>query len=172
MERLFVRCFGIFLGLLLACEPGSEHKAPSQKVPEGMVDMDSFLAGPPGGLYLLKDFRDQKPLMYLVFDMPQPGVIQASVRGFPSGSPYAAKSKCAFCPQDHPGHGKPLDRMVLVQELRPGRRGWIGGTFLDPAQGYTFLADLEPAPAGDLVLVCRIGAQRRAHWLQRVVDVP
>lgn len=137
----------------------------------GDVSVEKFLSEAPAGRYLLSDSRSDEPLLYLMFAMDSGMVLSARVVGFPTGSPYHAGSPCNFCPSDHPGHGKSLQGLRLLEELRPGRRGWVGGQMLDPTLGYRYLADLEQASGGDLSIVLRIGSQRRVLWL-RQVDSP
>lgn len=130
------------------------------------IPLAQFLAQAPQGLYLLSDSRNKKPLLYVKFSLDSSKVLSAHVAGFPQGSPYNSSSLCTFCPSDHRGYGKALQGLRLMEELRPGRRGWIGGQFLDPTLGYTYLADLEQAHDGNLSLVLRIGSQRRVIVLR------
>lgn len=166
----FLNC-ALVIGLLMACEsnaPTSPRRPAKEISRTPAIPLAQFLSEAPSGQYLLSDSRNDKPLLYLVFAMDSGKVLSAKVVGFPSGSPYKVGSLCSFCPSDHPGYGKTLQGLCLLEELRPGRRGWVGGQMLDPTLGYRFLADLEQGNGKDLSVVLRIGSQRRVLWLRKV----
>jgi hypothetical protein len=159
------------VGLGSACERKTPtHNRIPNEASKGSntVPIAQFLSEAPAGQYLLSDSRNNQPLLHMVFRMDSGKVLSGSVSGFPSGSPYKAGSLCSFCPSDHPGYGKALLGLRLLEELRPGRRGWIGGQMLDPTLGYRYLADLEQGNGEDLSIVLRIGSQRRVLWLRKV----
>jgi len=161
----------LLVGFGSACE---SNTSTPQRIPNKAtkgshaVPKDQFLTEAPTGQYLVSDSRNDEPLLLLAFAMDSDKVLSATVSGFPAGSPYKESSLCNFCPTDHPGYGKPLQGLRLLEELRPGRRGWIGGQMLDPTLGYRYLADLEQGNGEDLSLVLRIGSQRRVLWLRKV----
>jgi len=157
------------LALLLCCwmasctEPQRPTSAPQRSARE--TRWPGFVQEAPQGLYRLKDSRDNRPLLDLKFVKDRTGVLSAFVGAFPPGSPYELSSLCDFCPEGTEGHGQKLLGQRLLRDLRPGRRGWVGGQFLDPIRGYTYLADLEPVGDRDIAVVLRIGSQRRSYWL-------
>jgi DNA polymerase III epsilon subunit-like protein len=154
----------LFCCLLFSCsEPQRPTKAPSDSVREAR--WPGFVQKAPEGSYRLKDSRDNRPLLDLKFVMDSTGVLSAFVSSFPSGSPYQSSSLCDFCSEGTEGHGLKLLGQRLLRDLRPGRRGWVGGQFLDPVRGYTYLADVEPVGERDVAVVLRIGSQRRSYWL-------
>jgi hypothetical protein len=161
-----------FLSISTACQnkESSNSQIPLRESSSSLrpVSLEQFLSEAPPGRYLLSDSRSDEPLLYLRFAMDSGKVLSARVAGFPSVSPYTASSVCTFCPSDHPGHGKALQGLRLLEELRPGRRGWIGGQMLDPTLGYRYLADLEQGNGSDLSIVLRVGSQRRVLWLRKV----
>jgi len=154
----------LFCCLLASCsEPQRPMRTPSDSVREAR--WPGFVQKAPEGSYRLKDSRDNRPLLDLKFVKDRTGVLSAFVSAFPAGSPYQISSLCDFCPEGTEGHGQKLLGQRLLRDLRPGRRGWVGGQFLDPVRGYTYLADLEPVGESDLAVVLRIGSQRRSYWL-------
>jgi len=158
----------LFFGLLLASCSEPQPTKPSPAV--SMVSEDrlpAFVQAVPEGTYRLKDSRDGRDLMDLKFVMDTAGALGAVVSGFPQGSPYSEESLCDFCPPQSQTTSNRLLGLRILGDLRPGRRGWIGGQFLDPARGYTYLADLEPVGTRDVAIVLRIGSQSRSYWLVR-----
>ncbi|MBM3930151.1 MAG: hypothetical protein FJ336_02580 [Sphingomonadales bacterium] len=172
MSKPFVLLSCVLLvGLGSACESNTStpERIPNEAARGSHpVSIEQFLSEAPSGQYLVSDSRNDKPLLHLVFAMDSGKVLSAKVSGFPAGSPYKESSPCSFCPSDHPGYGKALRGLRLLEELRPGRRGWIGGQMLDPTLGYRYLADLEQGNGEDLSIVLRIGSQRRVLWLRKV----
>jgi len=163
--------WGLLVSIWTACDGNgpSSSKTPTKDIRSSKsIPMAQFISEAPQGLYLLSDSRNDEPLLYLMFVMDSGKVLSAKVAGFPPGSPYGNASLCTFCPSDHFGHEKELLGLRLLEELRPGRRGWIGGQMLDPTLGYRYLADLEQANGEDLSIVLRIGSQRRVIWLRKV----
>lgn len=161
----------LLIGLGSACESNTstpERISHEEARESNAVSIAQFLSEAPTGQYLVSDSRNDEPLLHLVFAMDSGKVLSAMVSGFPAGSPYKENSLCSFCPSDHPGYGKALRGLRLLEELRPGRRGWIGGQMLDPTLGYRYLADLEQGNGEDLSIVLRIGSQRRVLWLRKV----
>ena len=163
----------LLVGFGSACESNTStpERIPNEAAKGSpAVPIKQFLSEAPTGQYLVSDSRNDEPLLHLVFSLDSDKVLSATVSGFPAGSTYKESSLCSFCPTDHPGYRKPLRGLRLLDELRPGRRGWIGGQMLDPTLGYRYLADLEQGNGEDLSLVLRIGSQRRVLWLRKVQD--
>lgn len=155
----------LLLFVLASCSEPQPSTRPLESALSTANRLPAFVQEVPQGTYRLKDSRDNRALMDLKFVMDSTGALAAEVSGFPEGSPYSAGSLCDFCPPESQASSNRLLGLRLLQDLRPGRRGWIGGQFLDPARGYTYLADLEPVGTHDVAIVLRIGSQSRSYWL-------